>query len=272
MKYANNYLLGILIILLITVIITGAYAYNIERDPQKIIEIQNQERIRWCLEWASRQPSSEEILQATKSCNSDLFSKIISPHNSWSGKVNTWTLTPGISGVPLWKIKQKSPVVIAGILGKTTGEEILKKSQQISVGSAHLNNTFWIVYDLAIPLIQKYEWLNLIAYPDPDKDNCSIWWWTRARYCWQSISQSEADNRLWSIVKQVITRVQRNFHTLSARQQAWLVSFAYNCHKWYVDVEKHWLGQHKIWCKTAGWVKLKWLVARRNEEATLLFK
>jgi GH24 family phage-related lysozyme (muramidase) len=143
----------------------------------------------------------------------------------------------------------------------------VKKKEQLQ--SLEKNSSFWTTYDLAIPLIQKYEWLHLKAYWDHAW--YSIGWWTRAKHAKEVITQAEADKRLWFIVKQVITRVQRDFPTLSSKQQAWLVSFAFNCHNWYKDVVERWLDKHKYWCRTASGVKLQGLVNRRLEEQTLIF-
>ena len=186
--------------------------------------------------------------------------------------LNTWTHSTGSTVLPpKWLTK----LVVKDV--KTSGE---LKSKAI-YGDAHLQlvNTvknaevwtsgFWKTYDLAVPLIQKYEWLHLKAYHDYKW--CSIGWGTRAKSCKEVITQAEADKRLWNIVKQVISRVQKDFPTLSSKQQAWLVSFAYNCHSGYRDVVKNWLWQHKFWCRTAWGERLQGLVNRRLEEQTLIF-
>jgi GH24 family phage-related lysozyme (muramidase) len=131
-------------------------------------------------------------------------------------------------------------------------------------------DTFWQAYEIAIPLIQKYEWLSLKAYPDPVR--CTIWWWTVANHCWEAITQQEADIRLAGIVKQVTERVQDDFPKLTPRQQAWLISFAFNCEAWYRDVAKRWLDKHKYWCNTANGKTLQWLVNRRAEERQYIFE
>lgn len=236
------------------------YAIASQESLTERIERENRASILLCIDNASKKSSSQEILQATRLCNENIFTKVIEP------KSNSWTATGASIPVPLWnnaKISVSS-VKKSGWVKKTTQPKSLTLSAKVVE-----NKIDWKTYDIAIPLIQKYEWLHLKAYPD--YKGCSIGWWTRANSCKESITQSEADKRLGSIVKQLITRVSWEFPTLSSKQKAWLVSFAYNCHAGYLDVRDHWLIRHSLWCKTAWGKVLWWLVKRRTEESKLLF-
>lgn len=129
-------------------------------------------------------------------------------------------------------------------------------------------NKFWKAYEVAINLIHKHEWLHLKAYFD--FKGCSIWYWTRANSCNEIITREEADKRLGFIAKKLTGRVLGDFPTLPTEWQWAMVSFAFNCNKWYLDVLERWLGQHKFWCKKAWGKVLQGLVNRRNEEAHLI--
>lgn len=247
-----------------------AYAISSQETIEERVERENRETLMECLDNAGKKSTTQEILQAKNDCSESILTKIIIPNT------NTWTSTGGIAPVPKqWITGTQSYVWIAW---SNTPKKIIEKSENTAknvkkkeqVQSSETNSSFWTTYELAIPLIRKHEWLRLKAYPDPVK--CSIWYWTRAKSCSEVITQAEADKRLWWIVKQLVSRVQRDFPTLSSKQQAWLVSFAYNCEKWYRDVKKRWLQYHKYWCRTASWVKLQWLINRRLEEQILIFE
>lgn len=125
------------------------------------------------------------------------------------------------------------------------------------------------IRSLAIDMIKKYEWLRLSAYWDHGA--CSIWWWTRARSCDESITRQEADRRLGYIVDDLIEDVEKNFPTLHPEGKVALVSFAYNCHVGWKDVKRNGLERHSLWCKKASWVVLSGLVKRRAEESKMIF-
>lgn len=127
---------------------------------------------------------------------------------------------------------------------------------------------YWQAYDVAIAQIHKSEWIQLTAYPDYGW--WSIGWGTRS-YTGEVITQVEADRRLVSIVVPVLEDVRKAYPDESAESQWALVSFAFNCHKGWVDVKRNWLKQHRFWCKTAWGEILDWLVKRRNEESKLIF-
>ena len=242
-----------------------AYAISSQETIEERVERENRETLMECLDNAGKKSTTQEILQAKNDCSESILTKIIIPIT------NTWTHSTGTTVLPPKWVKKG----IADIAEKKSPTKSIKASSWAGVQSGtHTEsvkeNQFWTTYDLAIPLIRKYEWLALKAYPDPKL--CSIWYWTRAKSCSEVITQAEADKRLWSIVKQLVTRVQRDFPTLSSKQQAWLVSFAFNCEKWYRDVKKRWLSKHKYWCRTASWVQLQWLINRRLEEQILIFE
>ena len=260
-----------LIILSLALIATGVYALKSETLSERV-ERENRETLIRCLDEASKKSTTQEILQAKNACQESILTKIIIPTDTdtSSGKVsNTWTVAPAISGVPKQWIKNAESSVANVTSVADSKKNISKVSIQKNVKNSSQSGTFWQAYDLAIPLIRKHEWLRLKAYPDPEK--CSIWYGTRAKSCSEVITQAEADKRLWSIVKQLTTRVQQDFPTLSPKQHAWLISFAFNCHAGYRDVQKHWLIRHSLWCKTAWWKVLPWLVERRKEEASMIF-
>lgn len=133
--------------------------------------------------------------------------------------------------------------------------------------------SYWNTYNKSIDLLHKWEGLRLKAYPD--YKGCSIWYGSRANSCDEVISREEADRRLAYVVRDLTEKVQNKFPTLHDDGKAALVSFAYNCHQGWVDVQKNWLGQHKLWCKhvTVNWEKkyLDSLIDRRKEEQNLLF-
>lgn len=241
-----------------------AYAISSQETIEERVERENRETLMECLDNAGKKSTTQEILQAKNDCSESILTKIIIPIT------NTWTHSTGTTVLPpKWNVVIVEKKSIAKFSQKQQQNAIIT----IPVGEkkkSDTSNQFWTTYDLAIPLIRKYEWLALKAYPDPKL--CSIWYWTRAKSCSEVITQAEADKRLWSIVKQLVTRVQRDFPTLSSKQQAWLVSFAFNCEKWYRDVKKRWLSKHKYWCRTASWVQLQWLINRRLEEQILIFE
>jgi len=221
-----------------------------------------------CTSCNGEKPTTEEILRAKTACAEDILVKIIVPNEEASSATGSDSPVP-----PKWKQKIETSHIVKPVGGHDEeGNEVSQNYEKsISAQSAKRPITnFWKTYDLAIPLIRKYEWLHLRAYPD--YKGCSIGWGTRAKSCKEVITQAEADKRLGSIVKQVISRVSKDFPTLNEKQQAWLVSFAYNCHKGYVDVVKNGLWQHKFWCRTAWWSRLQWLVNRRLEEQNLIFQ
>lgn len=258
------------IILALAFISTAVYAFTSSETLSERVERENRETLIRCLDEASRKSTTQEVLQAKNTCSESILTKIIVP------TYNTWTVTSASSEVPKqWITGTQSYVWVAW---SNTPKKITEKSEAIVKNvkkqepqkSSETSSSFWTTYDLAIPLIRKHEWLRLKAYPDPVK--CSIWYGTRAKSCSEVITQAEADRRLWSIVKQLVTRVQRDFPTLSPKQQAWLVSFSYNCEIWYKDLKKRWLDKHKYWCKTVEWKTLQCLVNRRLEEQILIFE
>lgn len=156
-----------IIALSLAFIASTVYAFSIETDPQKILEKQNREEVLQCLENVHSSTWTARILQEQIEECAKIELKTI-----------TWTASGAIVPPP-----ERQEIT----------QEVTKK------------DTFWQAYELAIPLIQKYEWLSLKAYPDPVR--CTIWWWTVAKNCWESITQNEADMRLAVIVKQVTKRV-----------------------------------------------------------------
>lgn len=134
--------------------------------------------------------------------------------------------------------------------------------------------SYWKTYEKSISLLHKWEGLRLKAYPD--YKGCSIWYGSRATSCDEVITQAEANRRLAYVVRDLTEKVQDKFPTLTEDGQSALVSFAYNCHQWWVDVQKNWLWQHKLWCKhvTVDWEKkyLDSLIDRRAEEQKLIFE
>lgn len=142
---------------------------------------------------------------------------------------------------------------------------------------------YWEAYEKAITILHREEWLHemwsdwlIRAYPDAPVYNsdgkllyyraCSIGYGSRAKSCDETITVQEANSRLAYIVRDLVDKVQYVYPKLGTDAQASIVSFAFNCHKWYADVVKNWLQQHQIWCKKAGWVRLQALVDRRNDE------
>lgn len=144
----------------------------------------------------------------------------------------------------------------------------------------------------SLSLIKQYEWFRNKAY----KDVAWVWTigygftrnpdWTPVKE-WDTISQTDADKRL----QQEINNRQnyKNFLTvkLTPQQEAALSSFEYNLWsniwkwtwKWIIDALNNWevdkakniLLAHnkaKVW-----WVlqPVKWLINRRNTEASLLY-
>lgn len=256
-----------LLIVSILFISSIAYAISSQETLTERVERENRETLMECLDNASKKSSTKEILQAKNDCSEGILTKITIP------VTNTWTHSTGTTVLPpKWVTKPtvKSVEISGKSQSKYTSDDTNLQHENIVKIAEVWTSDFWMTYDLAIPLIRKHEWLSLKAYPDPKL--CSIWYWTRAKSCSEVITQEEADKRLWGIVKQLTTRVQRDFPTLTSRQQAWLVSFAFNCEKWYRDVKKRWLIYHMHWCRTASWVKLQWLVNRRLEEQLLLFE
>ena len=267
MQNATKYTITFLLLLSLSL---GYYSYALQSETvEKRIERENRELLLKCLDTARSKLSSQEVLRATQSCNENILTKITKPVSStWSGEVNnSWTVTPAISGVPLWKVKNHIDY------SKKTEENLLLsgkiKSENQFWKTLSKSNSFWQTYDLAIPLIRKYEWLHLTAYWD--HAGYSIGYWTRAKSPKETITREEADRRLWYIVKQLVTRISSDFPTLNSKQQAGLVSFSYNCEIWYRDVKNHWLIRHSLWCKTASGRVLDWLVKRRAEEALFLY-
>lgn len=249
------------IILALAFISTAVYAFTSSETLSERVERENRETLIRCLDEASRKSTTEEVLRAKNACSENILTKIVQPIT------NTWTSTGGIAPVPKqWvKISLKTSTWHIEKIGDVKSKSDLQKNEKWKSN----DSDFWMTYDLAIPLIRKYEWLHLKAYWDY-KGN-SIGYGTRAKHANEVITQAEADRRLWNIVKQLVTRVQRDFPTLSPKQQAWLVSFKYNCNSGYNDVKKRWLWQHKYWCRTAWNKKLQGLVNRRLEEQNLIF-
>lgn len=226
------------------------YAFSIETDPQSILEKENRKKFSNCLESLESYTGSLDSLRKEINKCENLEIRTI-----WTGN-----LAPTTSEPPSRRLQKET-----NVLNDATWV-LLNAKNTIENKSAD----FWKTYNLAIPLIQKYEWLHLKAYPD--YKGCSIGWWTRAKSCKEKITQAEADKRLGFIVQSLVKTVQKDFPDLHSGWQAGLVSFAYNCHKGYVDVKKYWLWQHKFWCRTA-WGEIKqWLVNRRLEEQSLIFK
>lgn len=259
------------ILIPILCITTGSsvlWALSIEQDPKVLIEQQNQKALRECLKKAINESSSDKILQAKRDCNENLLSEVM----TYSGQLISWTgkLAPiEKSEKPKqWEVKNvELPAV--NVTTVADSQKNIKKVSQAKAQENYSQSGFWMTYDLAIPLIRKYEWLHLKAYWD--YKGYSIGYGTRAKHANEVITQAEADRRLWSIVKQLVTRVQRDFPTLTPKQQAGLVSFKYNCNSGYNDVKKRGLWQHKYWCRTAWGERLQWLVNRRLEEQNLIF-
>jgi len=125
------------------------------------------------------------------------------------------------------------------------------------------------IQDIALPLIKKYEGLWLEAYHDHGR--CSIWYGTRAKSCKEKITKDEAERRLLEYVTPLIEEVKNDFPNLHIGWQSALVSFRYNCPRWYKDVKKNWIERHSLWCKKAWGKVLEWLVKRRAEESNMIF-
>ncbi len=136
-------------------------------------------------------------------------------------------------------------------------EEVLEK-----------NDKMFELYKLSVQLIKKYEWFSEKAYFDQNR--CSIWFWTKAKSCSEKIDYSTAENRLKEYIDPLIHEVMIDFPDLHTEWQSALVSFRYNCPKWYADVKKNGLSRHSLWCKKA-WLKvLPWLMKRRAEESKMI--
>lgn len=243
-------------ILSISLLSSIIYASSIETNPETIIEKENRETILECLEDVYAQTGSTDMIRQIKECESIPLRSI------------TWTHSTGSSVLPPKWINVESPVV--SVTNVADSQKNITKVSEVKNQEDSSQNGFWKTYEIAIPLIRKYEWMHLKAYWDYNW--YSIGYGTRAKHAFEVITQAEADARLWYIVKQVVERVQRDFPTLSSEQQAGLVSFAYNCEKWYRSVRDNWLEYHKSWCRTAWWKVLQGLVDRRTEEAQLIFK
>lgn len=122
----------------------------------------------------------------------------------------------------------------------------------------------------SISMIKRYEWLELSAYWD--HAGCSIWYGSRANSCDETITLQEANRRLSVTVQSLVTKVHSDFPELHDEWKVALVSFRYNCERWYQDVKKNGLARHSLWCKKASGVVLRWLVIRRAEESRMIFK
>ncbi len=235
-------------------LIVGVSVYAMPNPtPEELIERENRQAIMDCIDTLSG--TSLEIQKGTIECSKTPFRSI------------TWTHSTGSSVLPPKWINVESPVV--SVTNVADSQKNITKVSEMKNQEDSSQNGFWKTYEIAIPLIRKYEWLQLKAYWDYNW--YSIGYGTRAKHDSEVITQAEADARLWYIVKQVVTRVQADFPTLSSEQQAGLVSFAFNCEKWYKSVRDNWLKFHSEWCKTA-WGKIKQgLVDRRTEESELIF-
>lgn len=234
------------------------YATSIETNPETIIEKENRETILKCVSMLHSSTWSNDMKKILKECESIPLRSI------------TWTHSTGSSVLPpKWLEISNGDEKSQNHISSSETDSI-KTSTGTKNETISLNDKFWKTYEIAIPLIRKYEWLQLRAYWDYNW--YSIGYGTRAKHAWEVITQDEADTRLWYIVKQVVTRVQADFPTLSSEQQAGLVSFAFNCEQWYRSVRDNWLKFHWQWCKTAWNKIIQWLVERRKEESRLIFK
>lgn len=155
--------------------------------------------------------------------------------------------------------------------GKNWPEVLVTKTITQTWGSISKGKetNYWLAYETAIAQIHKWEGLRLSAYWD--HAGYSIGYGSRAKSKNEKISKTEADRRLISIVKPLLTQVISDFPNLRPEAQGALVSFAYNCHAGYQSVRKNGLQYHSQWCKTASWQRLGGLVKRRAEESRLIF-
>ena len=238
-------------------IIVGASVYAMPNpipSPEELIEKENKQAIMTCINTLSG--TSFDIQKGTLECSKTPFRYI------------TWTHSTGSSVLPPKWINVESHVV--SVKNVADSQKNMKVASEVKNQEDSSQNGFWKTYEIAIPLIRKYEWMHLKAYWDYNW--YSIGYGTRAKHASEVITQAEADSRLWYIVKQVVTRVRADFPTLSSEQQAGLVSFAYNCEAGYRSVRDNWLEYHKSWCRTAWWKVLQGLVDRRTEESKLIFE
>lgn len=215
--------------------------------------------------------------QSTSGTGVRFDSQVRVAYECWkSEKINnSWTVASAISGVfPKWINAKQNASVAIHIPSNTIG---LKDAEHSTAHSAKKNDpkklsdksNYWQAYSVAIAQIHKWEGLRLSAYWD--HAGYSIGYGSRAKSSKEKITKAEADRRLTAIVKQVLSRVQNDFPKLRREAQGALVSFAYNCHKWYQSVRKNGLQYHGQWCKTASGKRLSGLVNRRAEESRLIF-
>jgi len=239
---------------------------------------------------------------ATSQTGSNFASQQKESYECWkqnTTNINSWTVTSANSEVPpKWIISKTNDITInlqqatrnisnanaiqwAKKINSKPVEKI-PKANSVTLGTTSSSGKwiegskgtskeiFWKSYEIAIVMIKKWEWLRLHAYPD--YGHCSIGYGSYAKSCDEVITISEANRRLWVTVQTLIKTVQKDFPTLTSKQQGALASFAYNCSKWYKSLAKNWLKYHGQWCKTAWGIKLGGLERRRAEESAILFK
>jgi GH24 family phage-related lysozyme (muramidase) len=125
------------------------------------------------------------------------------------------------------------------------------------------------VEEQSVEYIKKWEGYAEHSYRDTSW-RYSIGYGSRS-YQWETITEQWATNRLRGTVRQVLSRVKKDFPDASDSQLVALVSVAFNCHSWIQKLKKHWIAYHK----TPWFCQLEWydgLRKRRESERLLLFK
>lgn len=171
------------------------------------------------------------------------------------------------------KCREEKKQSYTAISSVHAGEAIVTDTDEaivtITNASEEENTKFWATYIVAIREIKKWEGFNPKPYWDYKQYTSG--WGTKAKNKWEILSEAEADKRLIEYVTPLVREVIEDFPELHSDWQWALVSFRYNCPAWYWAVKKNWLDHHRLWCKKAGGKIIKWLVARRNAEASLIF-
>jgi len=99
MQNAKIYLVSGLIIATVSSLAT--YSWN-NQSLAELVEENNRNALIDCLTQARNQPSSREILQATKDCNSNLFTNLQTPRISTGSNYTGTVDTAPLSSDPLW--------------------------------------------------------------------------------------------------------------------------------------------------------------------------
>lgn len=75
------------------------------------------------------------------------------------------------------------------------------------------------------------------------------------------------------IVRQLDSKVRKDFTGLQDHQYAALISLKYNCHSWYRNLVRNGITEVRFrWCNSAGGKVLRGLVTRRANERALYTK